>query len=79
MSIEVLAVALTILAFATSPILTKAFNTGVRIPSFLYFHTPLLVVALCYGPNRFISILVFSLFLLGHTLIAAFYVWYRDM
>jgi hypothetical protein len=76
---EVLAVALTILAFATSPIVTNALDTGTRIPSFLYVHTPLLLVALCYGPNRFISILVFSIFLLVYTIGAAFYVWYRDM
>jgi hypothetical protein len=76
---EVLAVALTILTFATSPIMTKAFNTGARVPSFIYYHTPILLVALCYGPDRFISILVFSIFLLVQTLISAIYVWYRDM
>jgi hypothetical protein len=76
---EVLAIALTILTFATSPIVTKALNTGTRVPSFLYVHTPLLLVALCYGPNKFISLLVFSGYLLAYTLLAGAYVWYRDM
>jgi len=79
MSIEVLAVALTILSFVTSPIVTNALDTGTKVPSFLYVHIPLLFVALCYGPNRFISLLIFSGFLLTYTLIAAVYVWYRDM
>ena len=76
---EVLAVVLTIITFATSPIVTRALDTGTRVPSFIYLHTPLLAVALCYGPNRFISILVFSIYLLVYTIGAAFYVWYRDM
>jgi len=79
MSLEVLAIALTILAFTTSPIVTKALDTGTKVPSFLYVHTPLFLFALCYGPNRFISIAVFSGFVLTYTLIAAIYVWYRDM
>lgn len=78
MSIEVLAVALTILAFATSPIVTNALDTGTRIPSFIYYHTPLLFVALCQH-NKFLGLLIFSGFMLTYTIVAAFYVWYRDM
>ena len=76
---EILSITLTILTLTTSPIVTKALNTGTRIPSFLYVHLPLLGVALCYGPNRFISLLVFSGYLLAFTLGATIYVWLKDM
>lgn len=76
---EVLAVALTILSFATSPIITKAINMGTRVPSFLYVHLPLLGFASCYGPDRFLSLLVFSIFLLVFTAGATIYVWLNDM
>lgn len=75
---EVLAVALTILSFATSPIVTNALDIGKKIPSFIYYHTPLLFVALCQ-PDKFLSLLIFSSFMLIYTIGAAFYVWYRDM
>ena len=74
---EVLAITLTILSFATSPIVSRALNFT-KVPSFIYYHNPLLFVALCQ-PDKILGLLLFSGFMLTYTIGAAFYVWYRDM
>ena len=79
MSTELLSISLIILSFLTSPITTKAAQTGTKIPSLLYIHTPLYLFALCYGPDRFLSLIVASTFILVFTAGATIYVWYKEL
>ncbi len=76
---EVLAIVLIVLSLATSPIVTKAGRLDVKVPSFLYFHLPLYAVALCYGPNYLLSLLIFAIILLIFTAGAAIYVQLNDL